>query len=210
MSTSEEQILVIPSEVLQQIAPFEGFTTDIDRYLGPILESQSLEFRPRGPMESDPSFKQLIPYVLLRYIDGTNVTHLFAYTRGSGQGEARLHAKRSIGIGGHISTEDAKPRPDQSDHGPYRNGMLRELTEEVRLETDYTEKCVGMIYDPTTEVGRVHLGVVHIFDLQTPSVFPNEDDICDTQFVPVADLHADSDRLEIWSQLALNALFPQT
>lgn len=209
MPVTEEQILVIPAEILQQIAPFEGFTTDIDRYLGPVLESQSLEFRPRGPMESDPNFKQLIPYVLLRYIDEKNITHLFAYTRGSGQGESRLHAKRSIGIGGHISTEDATARPGQVDLGPYRNGMLRELTEEVRLETEYTEQCVGMIYDPTTEVGRVHLGVVHIFDLQSPSAQPNEDDICDTQFVPIAGLHADIERLEIWSQLALKALFAQ-
>jgi len=210
MPVKEEQILVIPAEVLQQIAPFEGFTTDIARYLGPVLDSKSLEFRPRGPMESDPNFKQLIPYVLLRYIDENNITHLFAYTRGSGQGESRLHAKRSIGIGGHISTEDATPGPGQLDQGPYRNGMLRELTEEVRLETEYLEQCVGMIYDPTTEVGRVHLGVVHIFDLQSPRVQPNEDDICDTQFVPVSELHADVERLEIWSQLTLKALFSQT
>ena len=207
MAATEEHILVIPAATLQNIAPFEGFTKDVERYLEPVLESQSLEFRPRGAMESDPSFKQLIPYVLLRHIDDAGVTRLFTYTRGSGQGEARLHAKRSIGIGGHISTEDAETTPGQPDLGPYRNGMMRELTEEVRLATDYTEQCVGMIYDPTTEVGQVHLGVVHIFDVKTQAVTPNEDDICDTGFVTIDDLRANIDHLEIWSRLALEALF---
>lgn len=207
MPVTEEQILVIPAEVLKQVAPFDGFTTEIDRYLGPVLESDALQFQPRGKMEADPNFKQLIPYVILRHVDNEGVTHLFRYTRGSGQGEARLHAKQSIGIGGHISTEDAVAREGQPDHGPYRNGMLRELTEEVRLETKYTEKCVGMIYDSSTEVGRVHLGVVHIFDLESADVFPNEDDICDTQFVTLDQLHAEQERLEIWSKLALTSLF---
>ena len=209
MPATEEQILVIPAQVLQQVAPFEGFTTEIARYLGPVLESDALEFRPRSLMEADPTFKQLIPYVILRYVDQQQVTRLFIYTRGKGQGEARLHAKRSIGIGGHISTEDAIARDGQPDFGPYRNGMLRELTEEVRLETNYSENCVGMIYDPTTEVGRVHLGVVHVFDLESPAVYPNEDDICETEFVTLDELRGQVDRLEIWSKLVLESLFPE-
>ncbi len=58
-------------------------------------------------MEDDPSFKQLIPYVLFRWTDADGTVHLFEYLRGSGQGERRLHAKRSVGVGGHISSLDA-------------------------------------------------------------------------------------------------------
>ena len=207
MSSQEEQILVIPAAELESIAPFEGFTTEVDAYLDRVLNSPTLEFRPRSQMESDPSFKQLIPYVILRHTGADGVAHVFAYTRGSGQGEARLHARRSIGIGGHISTADARPQDGRADLGPYRNGMLRELAEEVQLTTDFQEHCVGMIYDPTTEVGRVHLGVVHIFDLVTPAVEPNEEDICNAGFVAIESLFAQRENLEIWSQLCLDALF---
>jgi predicted NUDIX family phosphoesterase len=210
MADREEQILVIPAAVLESIAPFEGFTTDVDAYLKRILASESLAFHPRPAMEADPTFKQLIPYVVLRHTDDAGEPRLFAYTRGSGQGETRLHAKRSIGIGGHISSEDAAPRPGGSDLGPYRNGMLRELEEEVQLDANYREQCVGMIYDPTTEVGRVHLGVVHVFDLDRPAVTAKEEDICDGGFVAPETLREQRDRLEIWSQLCLDALFPVT
>lgn len=206
MPAVDEQILVIPASVVEQIAPFEGFTADVDRYLDAILSSDALQFRPRSEMESDPSFKQLIPYVVLRHTDAAGVPTVFAYTRGSGQGEARLHARRSIGIGGHISSDDATPPAAGQDFGPYRNGMLRELAEEVRLNSSYDECCVGLIYDPSSEVGRVHLGVVHIFDLAEPQVEPNEEDICDTGFVSLETLHRERESLEIWSQLCLDSL----
>ena len=198
----DEQILVIPESLLLSIGQINGFCTDVDRFLTPILASIQLSFRPRGEMESDPSFKQLIPYIILRYIDADGITHVFTYTRGSGQGEKRLHAKRSIGIGGHISEEDAAGGSD-----PYLTGMQRELAEEVIIDTNYTEQRVGLIYDPSTDVGRVHLGVVHVFDLEKPLVKPNEDDISETGFVPIDELKLQRESLEVWSQLCLDSLF---
>jgi len=140
--------------------------------------------------------------VLLQWDDADGQPHIFAYTRGSGQGESRLHAKRSIGIGGHISAEDAAGGSD-----PYRTGMQRELEEEVRDNSSFRESCVGLIYDSASEVGRVHLGVVHRFVLQTADVQPNEEDICDTGFVSLSELREHRDRLETWSQLCLDHLF---
>jgi len=201
-SATEEQILVIPTSVLTEIGSFEGFQPDVQRYLQPILASDQLSFQPRSAMEKDPSFKQLIPYVLLQWDDADGQPHIFAYTRGSGQGESRLHAKRSIGIGGHISAEDAAGGSD-----PYRTGMQRELEEEVRVNSSFRESCVGLIYDSASEVGRVHLGVVHRFVLQTADVQPNEEDICDTGFVSLSELREHRDRLETWSQLCLDHLF---
>jgi predicted NUDIX family phosphoesterase len=198
----DEQILVIPESVLLSIGQIDGFCTDVDRFLSPILASDQLSFRPRGEMESDPSFKQLIPYIILRYVDADGATHVFTYTRGSGQGEKRLHAKRSIGIGGHISEEDAAGGSD-----PYLTGMRRELAEEVVIDASYVEQRVGLIYDPSTDVGRVHLGVVHVFDLEQPLVRPNEDDISETGFVPIDDLKLQRESLEVWSRLCLDSLF---
>jgi predicted NUDIX family phosphoesterase len=202
LSVQEEHILVIPESVVNEIGKLEGFEADVDRFLEPILQSDQLSFQPRSEMETDPSYKQLIPYVLLQWTDDQGDTKLFTYTRGGGSGESRLHAKRSVGIGGHISREDAAGGTD-----PYATGMQRELTEEVRLESAYSESRDGLIYDPSNDVGKVHLGVVHRFVLERPEVESNEADLAEGGFVSVSKLREQMDRLETWSQLAINALF---
>lgn len=205
MATEEEHILVIPESFIQGIGQIEGFESDVERFLDPILSSDRLSFQPRGQMETDPSFKQLIPYVLLEWTDEDGTTSLFTYTRGGGGGEARLHAKRSIGIGGHISREDAADGAD-----PYSSGMQREIEEEVILGSGYQEFRDGLIYDPSNEVGQVHLGVVHRFILEGPDVSSNEPDLAEGGFVSVCQLIEEMDRLETWSQLALQSLYQKT
>lgn len=202
MPDTEEHVLVIPASVIELIGEINGFEADIDRFLGPILQSEQLSYQPRGAMETDPSFKQLIPYVVLEWTDPSGEKMIFAYTRGGGGGEKRLHAKRSIGIGGHISREDADDGRDA-----YATGMHREINEEIQLESQYTETQEGLIYDPSNEVGQVHLGVVHRFVLDTPKVASNEADLAEGGFVSVDDLRRQQDRLETWSQLALDALY---
>jgi predicted NUDIX family phosphoesterase len=199
--TKDEQILVIPESVIAEIGTLQGFEPDVDRFLRPILQSDQLSFRPRREMETDPRFKQLIPYVLLQWTDEYGEIRLFAYTRGGGSGESRLHAKRSIGIGGHISAEDAAGGAD-----PYRAGMQRELDEEVEIGSPFAESMEGLIYDPSNDVGRVHLGVVHRLVLERPAVRSNEADLADGGFVSLTELRQDFDRLETWSQLVLQAL----
>jgi predicted NUDIX family phosphoesterase len=200
--SADEQILVIPATVIDAIGQISGFSRDVDRFLKPILASDQITFGRRGDMELDPSYKQLIPYVVLEHTDASGNVFVFTYTRGKGQGEARLHAKRSIGIGGHISQEDAAGGAD-----PYETGMRRELAEEVTIRSEFRESRVGLIYDDSTEVGRVHLGVVHRFELATPDVESNEDDLSDAAFVPLEELRQNRGRLEVWSQICLDALY---
>lgn len=200
----EEQILVVPTSLFHQLGYFQGFSTDIQRYFPQLLEGDHIEYRPRGLMEEDPSFKQLIPYMLFRWIDSDGTPHLFEYQRGSGQGERRLHAKRSVGIGGHISTLDAKA--GHLSH-VYREGMRRELEEEIEVDTPYTEKIVGLINDDETPVGRVHLGVVHLCDVERPNIRPREADILDGRFRPVGEILPRLSEFESWSEIAVQALF---
>ncbi len=125
-------------------------------------------------------------------------------------GEARLHAKRSVGVGGHISIEDAGPQgagAASTSHEVYREGMRRELAEEVIVESPYREQCVGLINDDDTPVGQVHLGVVHVCDVERPAVRPREDDILDAGFRPVNEIVDELDRFESWSQIVVRALF---
>lgn len=197
---SEEHVLVIPERRLLEIGGFSGFRTFCQDAFDAILNPDFMEFRPRSAVEEDPTFKQLIPYAILQCeVDGQ--CQVFQYTRGKGQGEKRLHALKSIGIGGHISREDARGED------VYRSGMLRELDEEVVLDSQYDEELVGFIYDDTTPVGRVHLGVVHRLVLKTPSAQARETELTQSGFAPVEELKSYLDEFETWTQLCLTNLF---
>jgi len=201
---STEQILVVPTATFRELGYFQGFTAEVDRYLPELLREEHTSFRPRPEMERDPGFKQLIPYCLFSYRDPEQGLLLFQYTRGQGQGERRLHAKRSVGIGGHISSEDDSPLHSAS---VYEEGMRRELEEEISIGGEYRERMVGLINDDETEVGRVHLGVVHLFELASPDITPREADIAEPCFRPVASILAEAERFETWSQICVKALF---
>ena len=196
-----EHVLVVPTQLLHKLGYFQGLQKDVRRYRDALLDPDHTSYRPRKEAEQDPSFKQLIPYVIFRYVDGQGMEHLFQYTRGSGQGERRLHSKLSIGVGGHISSCDAE------EDDPYDVGMRRELEEEVAIETPYTSTCVGLINDDQTEVGRVHLGIVHRFDVQRPDVRPREIDIVGACFRPLSELFQEVERMESWSRICLEELF---
>src|SRR4051812_50009181 len=112
-----------------------------------------MEYRPRSEVEDDPSLKQIIPYVVLQCEDS-----VFCYTRGKSQGEARLHRRRSLGVGGHVAEADADGKRSFE---AYEMAMRRELDEEVEVQSPGRMRLMGLINDDSTPVGQVHLGVVH-------------------------------------------------
>lgn len=211
--TIAERILVVPTEVFHRLGHFQGFSSNVDGYLQELLAPANVSFRPRDEVEDDPSFKQLIPYVIFRHRDSSGGETVFQYTRGSGQGEGRLHSKKSVGIGGHISDVDlpgaANSTGSTGNGGVFEEGMRRELDEEVEIDTPYRASCVGMINDDENPVGRVHLGMVHLFDVERPSVNPRESEIIESGFRRVTEILADIDHFETWSQICMNALFSQ-
>ena len=203
---TNENVLVIPTSFFHQLGYFQGFTSDVERYIPQILDEAVVRFRFRPDTEGDPSFKQLIPYMLFRWISPEGKTMIFRYTRGSGMGEGRLHLKHSVGVGGHLSDVDCAGAENNS--AVYHTGMMRERGEEVRIETQILkESIVGLINDDSNDVGKVHLGVVHMIDVAEPKVFPNEDEVLETGFYPVEELLKDLDGYESWSALTLTALF---
>jgi predicted NUDIX family phosphoesterase len=196
VSDLSERVLVIPTAVLHEAGLFQGFTSKVDHYLPRLLLPHHFSFRPRSEVETDPSCKQIVPYVVLRH--GYSVYH---YTRGKKGTEARLRALRSIGVGGHISAGDAEGSVD-----PYHVGLMRELQEEVFIETAYCERCVGLINDDSTPVGQVHLGIVHVLDLEAPHVRRREEVLTEDGFAPLAELRQRLDEFETWSRFAMEAL----
>jgi predicted NUDIX family phosphoesterase len=203
-ATATERVLVIPTSAFREAGYFQGFAPLEHLKWDRLMSGSQLSYRPRSEMEVDPSFKQLIPYVIFRFDPCPDATSIFAYRRGKGQGEQRLHQKWSIGVGGHISIDDHH----EDVHQTYQQGMQRELEEEVEIRTTYESSVAGMLNDDETEVGKVHLGVVHICDVQSPDICPRESEMMDACFEPLARLWDRINQMESWSRICLQALFP--
>jgi predicted NUDIX family phosphoesterase len=192
-----EHVLVITRALLDQLGSFQGFQPDAERYLHAMLAPGANHFMERPAAENDPTHKQLIPYAVFHH-GGRYLT----YTRGGSSGEKRLVAKRSIGIGGHINPIDAAQ--DSLGETMYYNGVEREMAEELVIGGTHTQRVIN---DDSTEVGTVHLGVVHLFELSNDDVKSNEDAIQDLRFESLDELHANRDRLETWSQICIDHLW---
>jgi predicted NUDIX family phosphoesterase len=55
-------------------------------------------------------------------------------------------------------------------------------------------------------VGSVHLGIVHILELERPEVASRESELVECGFDTLEKLLADRERFETWSQIALDAI----
>jgi predicted NUDIX family phosphoesterase len=130
---------------------------------------------------------------------------VFCYTRGKSQGEARLHRLRSLGVGGHIAEADADGRATLD---AYEMALRRELDEEVDVRSDGSIRRVGLINDDSNPVGQVHLGVVHVYELQDPAVVPREDGLAEAEFLPLVRVRELRAQFETWSQICIDALLP--
>jgi len=155
----------------------------------------------RADAETDPGFKQLIPYVIMRCGDS-----VLSYVRGQRAGETRLVGQRSIGIGGHINPIDEAPLFGGDFRDTYLTAVKREVAEEVNVEAEFTDTIVALLNDDTNEVGKVHLGVVHVWDLSEPKVSRREQMITQLQFMQPDELRDARESMETWSQLCLDGL----
>ena len=199
MSQPDENILVIKRSLFDELGSFHGLNFEAAKYLKAILSRGNNFFLPRSKAENDPTHKQIIPYVLLAC--GAKVLH---YVRGKKAGEQRLAAKGSIGIGGHMNESDESLFA--VDEAAYRAGVEREVNEEIKIDTKFEDRIVALLNDDTTEVGRVHLGVVHVFKLAEPKVEKREAMITSLGFLGKDELLARRESLETWSQLCLDSL----
>ena len=183
-----ESVLVVPRAAIMGPAGWRGV---LDQGTGPYLSVIEREgrFAPRAAMESDPRFKQVIPYLVLgdrgRY---------FLMRRTRAGADARLHDRFSIGVGGHLNPGDAD----------LAGGLAREWAEELEASFVPGFRLVGLLNDDTTEVGRMHVGVVFAAEAAGRPVTVRERHKLEGRFVPSADVLAVRERMETWSQLAFD------
>jgi predicted NUDIX family phosphoesterase len=199
MNPSEENVLVIKRSLFDELGNFHGLNFEPRKYLEAILSRGNNFFLSRAQAEKDPTYKQIIPYVLL-----THAGKVLHYVRGKRAGEQRLVAKGSIGIGGHMNENDESLFA--LDEAAYRAGVEREVGEEISINTKFEDCIVALLNDDSNEVGQVHLGIVHVFHLAEPKVKKNEPMITELAFLDKKELLARRDSLETWSQICLDSL----
>ena len=195
----DESVLVIKRELFDEIGTFQGISTEIDKYLPVFLNPSNNFFIHRELAEDDPTHKQIIPYAIFKHGD-----KFLRYLRGKKSGEQRLASKSSIGIGGHINQDDFNSSSLEKD--TYLTGIEREINEELIINCDYNNLPIALINDDSNDVGQVHLGVVHLFDLESDQVEAGEANIENLEFLSSEDLLREKDNLESWSQICVDHL----
>ena len=195
----DESVLVIKRELFDEIGAFQGISTEIDKYLPVFLNPSNNFFIHRELAEDDPTHKQIIPYAIFKHGD-----KFLKYLRGKKSGEQRLASKSSIGIGGHINQDDFNSSSLEKD--TYLTGIEREINEELIINCDYNNLPIALINDDSNDVGQVHLGVVHLFDLESDQVEAGEANIENLEFLSSDDLLREKDNLESWSQICVDHL----
>ena len=193
MNTPNENVLVIRRSLFDQLGSFQGINFESGKYLDAFLSRGNNFFLSRPEAENNPAYKQIIPYALIAF--GNSVVY---YVRGKKAGEQRLVAKGSIGIGGHMNESDESLFA--LDEQAYRVGVEREVNEE------FDDRIVALLNDDTTDVGRVHLAIVHVFKLAEPKVEKREAMITGLTFLTKEELVARRESLETWSQICVDSL----
>jgi predicted NUDIX family phosphoesterase len=199
VAAPEENVLVVRRSLFDELGSFHGLNFEPEKYLKAILSRGNNFFLSRAQAENDPGHKQIIPYAVI--VHGDTVLH---YVRGKKAGEQRLVAKGSIGIGGHMNDTDESLFA--WDENAYRAGVEREVKEEITIESPFEDRIVALLNDDTTEVGRVHLGIVHVFRLAEPKVQKREAMITNVAFLTKSELLVRRENLETWSQLCVDSL----
>ena len=196
-----EQVLVVKRFLLEEIGIFEGIRTEgLEDSVARLLDAESHFFIDRAAAEEDPSHKQIIPYCIFRC--GDRILH---YTRGKAGGESRLHAKISVGVGGHVNPIDMDG--GKTGAATYHAAVTREIEEELDLPHEHEHRIIALLNDDSNPVGQVHLGIVHLIDLKSDAVSSREDALTDLGFSPLAELNGPMfERLETWSQFCIRHL----
>lgn len=196
-----EMVLVVRRALLEEIGMFQGLSSaGLAAAVSRLLDPANHFFMDRSAAEEDPTHKQIIPYCVFRH--GDRVLH---YTRGKAGGESRLHAKISVGVGGHVNPVDMGE--GRSGAEAYHAAVTREIEEELDLPGRHEHRIIALLNDDSNPVGQVHLGIVHLVDLDSDLAASREDALLDLAFSPLAELNGPLfERLETWSQHCIRHL----
>ncbi len=221
----DEEIMVISRKTLfgeHDQGSFQGFIRIEDprakQFLATILENHHFVWRKlptkeqKIPAEEDISLKQIIPYCVIKSGDS-----YFCYKRLGKTTEKRLVDKFSLGIGGHINPLSYKQLDRMVSKLPHEmndsllentiieHNMLRELHEEVSIG-NFTYKPLGFINDDATDVGKHHLGILYVIELEKPIIKSKEKDKIEGRLMTVVEIEQQNGEPEGWSGIVLERI----
>lgn len=178
MDKSDELVLVVPSKKIFEKGVWQGLKKDnLDYYIE--LIKNNCQFERRGDVENDPSFQQIIPYIVFNFKD-----KYFLYKYLPKAGEKRLVDTYQLGVGGHINPVDGNGKENILE-----TGMMREWSEEVNFTGNLiSKKLVGILNDDTNPVEQVHLGLVYNFEGDNPEISIKETEIMKGELVDKKDV----------------------
>jgi predicted NUDIX family phosphoesterase len=214
MNTKQEKVLCFKAELLQKLGYFQGINFEVNKYLPVLTDPANIHYIDRDLAENDPTYKQLIPYVMIVASSDEHDDQIFHYRRGKSGGESRLHDKWAVGVGGHIAITDA----DAGATGPgYLAGMRRELVEEVGTLLREDLPAIALINEDNTPVGKVHFGVVHVLLVEDELITSHCPDLTDAAFTEYDAAFRNIEAYEGWSRICLthfhriirNAIYPR-
>lgn len=193
-AAAAEQVLCVKREHIFPDGAWHGFVnTDLDRHLE-IIRDQHF-FKPRSEVEDDPSYQQIIPYVVFRHADRYLLTH-----RLRASSEKRLRKQYSLGVGGHIN------RSDLGDGDPILDGLKREWNEEVVYEGRFSARLLGLLNEDSSPVSKVHLGVVFLVDGDSPEIAIRETEKLAGELLTLDGMRMYYLAMESWSQIVYDRL----
>lgn len=189
----DEKILVVPRDVLFSSGHFQGFLPIADFTAYEALIAQHQRFEWRSSMETDPSFKQIIPYLVFTHDDT-----FFLMQRRSDASETRLRNNYTLGIGGHIREEDIE-------HKSIIQWAQREFDEEVDYTGGLSITPLGLINDDSNAVGQVHMGFVYLLEGDNASI-TIKSELKDGTLMTLDQMERHKDAMETWSQFVFDYL----
>ncbi|MBY0109703.1 MAG: hypothetical protein K2X90_01180 [Candidatus Babeliaceae bacterium] len=191
-STHDELILVVPRTSFDGIDSWYGLIPVSDTDYAELIETNK-QFLPRSVMETDPTYKQIIPYLVY-----THNGKYFLMQRQSKASETRLQSKYSLGIGGHIRQEDIQGVD-------IATWARREFEEEVVFNGSYTIEPLGLLNDDTNDVGKVHIGFVFLLHGDSADITVQEE-LKSGALLTLDECKILYSSMETWSQIIVDYL----
>lgn len=189
----DEKILVVERYVLFSEQAVQGFLpiSNFSEYEKIVRNNQ--KFLWRSAMEHDPTYKQIIPYLVFNYAD-----KYFVMQRKSTASEERLKNKYSLGIGGHIREEDLQGKS-------LADWSKREFEEEVNFTGNLVIEPQGIINDDSNDVGKVHVGFVFLLNGDSADISVKSE-LKSGELLSLEEMKPLYASMETWSQYVYNFL----
>jgi len=187
-------VLVVPRQEIFPDGAWHGFVADgLERHQE-VIRTRSF-FMKRAEVEEDPTYQQIIPYVVFRYRD-----RYFLTRRLKASSEKRLRQLYSLGVGGHINPGDLEGGD------PIYDGLRREFAEEVDYRGRFEARLLGLINDDSSPVSRVHLGVVFLVEGDSPEIGIRETEKLSGELLRLDEMRIYYLGMESWSQIVYDRL----